>query len=418
MVATPFFVRDYFVFGFRHMRAYERKISSVCRRWFALRRAGARFLAGIFHVKEEIAVNQESHPKKQWPLYANKTMNMLASSLCILLFLYTISVEASDWTPRNRFWKHYQEAQEGLCDRFGTDAFDVIPDCLFDKLAKEGISEIPSQPDPVVTDIMSDPHLADKALAVGIANAISPQQARAVQILAECIRRELPTQFTTRNFAGGGNDCTYLNILLPLFLPSIAATVQHTAELAYEAADWSQQMRTIYNGTLPNVQTGEYLFPPGDLGIRSTEHLSYTTIKKIDGHRDDGSIYTVVFSLVDPNSFQGGEFFLQTYNGTYVFKPIQYSAIVFLSEEIHGVKQISSGVRETFATEYWPFDDTPWEQMRPRRSEEMELFTKRMEGVDNYASIQTESMWPTKYEVDAYLKEMGRDATRSEKEAY
>lgn len=322
------------------------------------------------------------------------------------------------WTPRNRFWKHYQETQEGLCayeedydNDEGVDAFDVIPDCLYE--AAGNIVDLkPSQPDPRVANIIKDP-FTNKTLAVGIANAISPQEAQAVRALANCARRVIPNRFETREFGGGGNDCTYLTVLLPLFLPTVAATVQRTAEVAYDAANWKEQVMISWNAT---YKENVFLPPPGELGVRSSEHLTYKTIKHIGGHTDKGSIYTVVFSLSDPDTFQGGEFFLQTpTNGTYVYlKPNKYSAVVFLSEETHGVENVRDGVRETFATEYWPFDDTPWDEWRPSRPEIMELFTKRMEGVENFASVATEWMWPTTKELEAYLVETGRFKVREE----
>jgi hypothetical protein len=229
---------------------------------------------------------------------------------------------------------------------------------------------------------------------VEIQSALSPDQAVAIKALAKCAREFVPNYFEHRQFQTGGNDVTFLNILLQLFLPQVAATLQKTAELAFDQANWD---------------TVNYP-PPGTLGLRTTEYLSYHDFKHLGGHDDAGSIYTILFALSDPKFYEGGEYFINDTSGRrYYFKPRQFSAIVFLSESYHGVTDIVSGHREMFTNELWKYDDPPWPQLRPRH-ETMDLFLERCVKMDpDDIDRALWPRWPSTEDVEKWLAENGRE---------
>jgi hypothetical protein len=206
--------------------------------------------------------------------------------LCLLLLLLELS--HGEWTPRSRFWKDIQESESGLHiwknDKF-EDQYDNIKTCLDERLPEETTLEsATSSSDPKVVDMLNDTD-GTTTLLVEIQSAISPEQAAAVRALAECARTYVPHFYEHRVFeSDGGNDVTFMNIILQLFLPQIAATLQQTAELAYEEAQW---------------QAAGYP-PPGTLGLRTTEYLSYRDFKFLGEHPDGGSIYTILFALGHP----------------------------------------------------------------------------------------------------------------------
>jgi hypothetical protein len=223
---------------------------------------------------------------------------------------------------------------------------------------------------------------------VEIQSAISPHEAVAVKALAACTREFVPKFLEHREFGSGGNDVTFLNVVLQLFLPQVAATMQRTAELAFQEAKW---------------HTRDYP-PPGTLGLRTTEYLSYRDFKHLGEHDDGGSIYTVLFALSDSNDYEGGEYFIKDSNDDYYYnKPRQYSAIVFLSKMQHGVTDIESGHREMFTNELWQYEDPPWSQLRPNQ-ENMELFLERCQEMD-----PVDVKWPNNEEVQNWLAENGRE---------
>lgn len=119
----------------------------------------------------------------------------------------------------------------------GTDRFDGIRTCLYETLPDETAQELASSRTASVTDMLNDTD--GKTLLVEVLNALTPHQAVAVQTLAACTRKRSRGHYEHRSFdSDGGNDVTFLNTLLQIFLPRVAATLQKTAELAYETAQW------------------------------------------------------------------------------------------------------------------------------------------------------------------------------------
>jgi hypothetical protein len=229
-----------------------------------------------------------------------------AVHLCLLLLLLAeLKPILGEWTPQSRFWKHIQEAQSGLTtwwwvgdngeeeDKWEEgDQYDNIKSCLNDNLPEETARELSSTASSStsssaqaakVVHMLNDTN--GTAFMLEIQSAISPHEAAAVKALAACTRELVPNHFEHREFQTGGNDVTFLNTVLQIFLPQVAATVQRTAELAYQEANW----HTVDHP------------PPGTLGLRTTEYLSYRNFKHLAEHEDGGSTYTVLFALSDPD---------------------------------------------------------------------------------------------------------------------
>jgi hypothetical protein len=212
-------------------------------------------------------------------------MRIRHGSLHLCLFLLLLELTHGEWTPRSRFWKHIQDSEKGLLiwknDKV-EDQYDNIKTCLEDSLPDETTLESVSS-SPKVVDMLNDTD--GTTLLVEIQSAISPEQAAAVKALAKCAREYVPHYLEHRDFeSAGGNDVTFMNIILQLFLPQVAATLQQTAELAFREAQW---------------QAADYP-PPGTLGLRTTEYLSYRDFKHLGEHGDGGSIYTILFALAHP----------------------------------------------------------------------------------------------------------------------
>eukprot|EP00571_Detonula_confervacea_P000642 CAMPEP_0172321906 /NCGR_PEP_ID=MMETSP1058-20130122/44609_1 /TAXON_ID=83371 /ORGANISM="Detonula confervacea, Strain CCMP 353" /LENGTH=393 /DNA_ID=CAMNT_0013037521 /DNA_START=93 /DNA_END=1274 /DNA_ORIENTATION=+ len=199
--------------------------------------------------------------------------------------------------------------------------------------------------------------------AVQLSSAITEQQAATTRTLASHIQSSKKlhnTQFEHRSFGDGkgGNDCTYLAPILQAWSPGIAQQVIHIVQQAYDAANWQ-----------------ELGYPsPSSLGIRTSEHLSYQGWKSLEGHKDVGSIYTCMIALKDPSDYGGGDFFVHNslFDATDI-QPERLSAVVFLSDTIHGVRPVTSGVRESFVTELWERDDSPLTLNRPTEEQWQEF---------------------------------------------
>jgi hypothetical protein len=140
--------------------------------------------------------------------------------------------------------------------------------------------------------------------------------------------------------------------------------------------------------------------------------LDYRRFKSLGAHEDGGSLYTVIYALSDPSEYEGGHYFILDSDDTkHFFKPKQYSALVFLSENTHGVTDIESGHRLMFTNEYWILEDPPWPDTNRPANEYMELFVEKcdikseQELVENYVDVE----FPTDDEVKKWLIENGRE---------
>mmetsp|Transcript_51014 Transcript_51014/g.76270 ORF Transcript_51014/g.76270 Transcript_51014/m.76270 type:complete len:381 (-) Transcript_51014:203-1345(-) len=218
-----------------------------------------------------------------------------------------------------------------------------------------------------------------------IENALPPHYASALQILAACIRKHIPPNFEHREFQDGqGNDCTYVTCIVQMYLPGLVARIQAVHDFASKHAGWKSR-------GLPSIR---------DLGLRTSEHLAYGTFEKtgLTQHDDGGSIYTILFSLSDPDEYEGGEYYALDGDDKVHFKPEKFSAIVFLSETYHGVEGISWGRREMYTNEFWDLPDVPYPYNRPDRYDpRFEYFAKRG------------GRWGSDEEVLRYCESIGRD---------
>jgi len=266
------------------------------------------------------------------------------------------------WSPRSRYWVKDELFQQEEIIQLGVE---LEASSLNESGADSDHDNMDSS-SPVVTTIHRNK--VGNAIAVEVASAISYHQMEQMRTLSYCVKKqsksamvELGEHFENRSFGDGkgGNDCTYLAPLLQAFCPDVAAQVVEIATLAWSAASWDKQPQ--------DQNQSETCHPdPMSLGIRTSEHLSYKGWRSLEAHKDIGSIYTIMISVKDPTKYDGGEFFLHNsiFDSTDV-KLEQFSAIVFLSNTIHGVRPITSGHRESFVTELWTEDDSPIGMCRP-----------------------------------------------------
>jgi len=86
---------------------------------------------------------------------------------------------------------------------------------------------------------------------------------------------------------------------------------------------------------------------------------------------------------------------------------LQYSAMVFLSETVHGVDPIPSGHREMFTNELWPLLDVAFPMNRPDE-DDFEVYNDwindAIEADENPLSVP----YPELRETDAWLAERNR----------
>ena len=197
-----------------------------------------------------------------------------------------------------------------------------------------------------------------------IENALTEQQAFALQALADCVRQILPAElpfFEAREFGDGyvdpteygmynvqgGNYVNFLQGLLQRYLPGVAASIYAAAQMAYYDRNWEAI-------GFP---------PPFSLGIRTAEYLHYKRTGKLGTHTDTGSVFSISLALSESHTYGGGYFQLETNDA--LFKVPRRSAIVFFSETHHSVTEITEGERKVFVVELWEDQDAPVGLPRP-----------------------------------------------------
>ena len=265
-----------------------------------------------------------------------------------------------NWTPRSRYW--YDSAMDGIDPSTLASQMGIV---LYDH-ESEVKESVCNQSFPTIKTLHRNEQ--NVVVAVEVTTALTESEAQGVQKLASSLRNHdmfASTQFEHRSFGPkkGGNDCTYLAPLLQTLLPDTTKKIISVAELAWEGAGWND-----LNGLEEDEDYDEdSLFPPpSTLGIRTSEHLSYDGWRSLEPHRDIGSIYTCNIALKEPTNYDGGEFFFYTgFDESTELKLLRLSALVFLSDALHGVRPISGGVRESFVTEFWKNDDAPLGMNRP-----------------------------------------------------
>ena len=254
--------------------------------------------------------------------------------------------DGAEWTPRSRHWINDEFFEQETAAQLRRD----LQVQVVEEEKEEG---------PGATEIVTTLHRNKdgNAIAVEISSALTEDEAAGVESLAQSVRVHLgDDNFEHRSFGEekGGNNCIYLAPLLQVFRPDIALKVITTIRLAWKDADWDRQ-------GYPD---------PFSLGVRTSEFLSYQGWKSLEAHKDVGSVYTAMIAMADPRDYHGGEFFIHNsfYDSTDI-KPQRFSAIVFLSNTTHGVRRITSGLRQSFVTELWTQDDAPLRMNRPTPEE-------------------------------------------------
>merc|ERR1712238_634649 len=214
-------------------------------------------------------------------------------------------------------------------------------------------------------------------MLIVVENAMHPTHVKSVQALATCIRKWLPHLYESRAMyqemnldeddGSGGNCPTHLAPLVGLFLPEVVKEMEATLSVAYEAAGWKVLVDIDQaNDFKPREKK---MYPPEEVGIRASEHLTYSDFPRLAEHHDGDTVFTMNFAFSSPDEYEGGEFFIlgidpndeeDPFRDT--VKPNQYEALVFLGgKHLHGVNEMPpGGHREMFSTELWAYPDTPF----------------------------------------------------------
>jgi len=225
---------------------------------------------------------------------------------------------------------------------------------------------------------------------VVLSDALTEQEAFGIEALEECVRdisgndkrfyeaREFGEDESAPTFGmynkEGGNYCTFLNGLLQIYLPGVAASTSRVLQKAFNDSNWAETRDK------PS---------PDTLGIHSAEFLKYRTTGKLGLHSDDESVYTISIALSKFGDYEGKACFehrevwksgessnhdlqhthtggyFQLFTGEALFKVPRRSAIVFFGESLHGVTEIQRGERSVFVAEYWDEEDAPIGSRRP-----------------------------------------------------
>lgn len=190
----------------------------------------------------------------------------------------------------------------------------------------------------------------------------------------------------------------YLAGFLQLLAPGIAARILDVARMAWDAGKWGEIRDPLLGPRFPD---------PLQCGMRTIEHLSYDSWKNLGDHEDGGSLYTVLIALSDPADYVGGRFGIEYTTSSqrhkrFETKPQIFSAMVFHSECQHGVRELGSPGRVTFATELWNLGDVAVGGLRPSKSE--------------FEDFQETGVWGDGAESDDKYGGEGRDAKEDEDE--
>lgn len=278
---------------------------------------------------------------------------------------------------RDRFWKHHI-AEESLVYN-GVNHYHTLKNCIRDTLSETEYSQLQTVTNHAIRKAgrtINDPHNHDIPMLVVVENAMHPVHVKAVQALASCVRKTLPHLYESRAMymemnldeddGSGGNCPTHLAPLVGLFLPEVVKEMEATVKVAYEATPGWQE-GVAYDQANIYLPREKKMYPPEEVGIRASEHLTYSDFPLLAAHHDGDTVFTMNFAFSAPDQYEGGEFFIMStdLDGENQFKetikPNQYEAMVFLGGQyLHGVNEIFGGHREMFSTELWAFPDTPF----------------------------------------------------------
>ena len=147
---------------------------------------------------------------------------------------------------------------------------------------------------------------------------------------------------------GGGNNVTFFSGIIQEIMPDFVTYIKELVIAGTEYAGWRPH--------------------PSHLGIRCVEKLVYQEGGELLYHTDTDSIYTLTLMLSRPDQYTGGRFYIKADANSDDFLSATSSyggGILFNSMMNHGVEPIYSGFRAVMAIEFWPYDDSTIDDMRP-----------------------------------------------------
>jgi len=279
--------------------------------------------------------------------------------------------------PRDRFWKHHVEEETLMHD--GKNHYHTLQNCIRENMSEEDYSQIKRVNNHATRKTgrtINDPYNHDIPMLVIVENAMHPIHVKAVQALGKCVRKHLPHLYESRAMyqefnldeddGSGGNCPTHLAPLVGIFLPDVVKEMEATVKVAYEGTPGWQE-GVAHDQANIYMPREKKMYPPEEVGIRASEHLTYTDFPRLKEHHDGDTVFTMNFAFCNPEDYKGGEFFIMSYSANReeefreTIKPNKYEALVFLGGQyLHGVNEIYGGHREMFSTELWAYPDTPW----------------------------------------------------------
>ena len=277
--------------------------------------------------------------------------------------------------PRDRFWRHHVVSE--TLEVKGVNQYHNIKNCINDKLTDQDqhdLQHVTAAGKRRAAHRVQTPD--DDTILVLVENAMAPIHVKAVQSLASCVRTHIPHLYESRAMYQefdldkdpglGGNCPTHLAPLVGMFLPTVANEMFMTLEVAYQVGDWQAWV----DEEIEELERGDRIFsetmqPPSKVGMRASEHLTYSDFPSLAEHHDGAAtMYTMNFAFSAPDDYEGGEYFIYTDKDNdekKIIKPPKYGAMVFLGGRyLHGVQEITGGHREMFSTEMWNYPDTPF----------------------------------------------------------
>ena len=306
--------------------------------------------------------------------------------------IYAAVAQLPDYVgPHDSFWRHHKLERTLIVN--GVEHYENIDTCIHDSLTEEDrrlMSIIPHNRTigQTISETLENHHGC--IFFVEVVNAMMPVHVKAVQALASCVRKYIPSMHESRPMYKefgldedpgiGGNNPTHLAPLVGIFLPEVKEDIMRTIQLAYEVAGWNELLTKPDTAAFSDVGQDRALIhpPPKDLGFRASEHLTYTNFPLLASHRDGAdTAYTCNFVLSHPEDYEGGYLYvLDEAEKRTQLKPSKYSASVFLGGRYyHGVTEILGGHREMFSSEMWFNPDIPFgSNLWSSRSSNMEHY--------------------------------------------
>ena len=276
--------------------------------------------------------------------------------------------------------------------------------CVGDGLKEINKDDNGTIPEPTVKEKYPDPAVDEewlpntKPMIVHLKHALTETEVKHLEVLQKCVQKLDPERHEYRPFekSVGGNTVTFLSTLLQMFLPGIASQIYNLAYLAKEEANWPEPGFEENGEEDPLTAYDPRAAGFDAMGLRTSEYLSYEGDGQLGEHVDSGSMYTVLVALSDPEDYGGGEFEIywdkgEDPNEKQSFKPEKLSALVFLSEEVHGVTHIVGGNRKTFANELWMFPDPTYRMLRPHPREFLEEYVDKLNRLSWHVQRSLES---------------------------